>query len=82
MSQRLGRRHKTVLHWARQMILAARRWLPGVEITVIGDQDYSVHEQGGACACWGVRLVAPLRMDAALYVPAPPRMPGANGQPG
>jgi DDE superfamily endonuclease len=81
VSQRLGRRHKTVPHWARQMILVMRRWLPGVEITVLGDQGYSVHELGGACARWGVRLVAPLRMDAALYVPAPPRMPGTNGRP-
>jgi hypothetical protein len=81
VSQRLGRRHKTVPRWARQMILVIRRWLPGVEITVIGDQGYSVHELGGACARWGVRLVAPLRLDAALYVPAPPRMPGINGRP-
>jgi hypothetical protein len=48
---------------------------------VIGDQGYSVHERGGACARGGVRLVAPLRMAAALYVPAPPRMPGTNGRP-
>jgi hypothetical protein len=81
VSQRLGRRHKTVPHWARQMMLVVRRWLPGVEITMIGDQAYSVHELGGACARRGVRLVAPLRMDAALYVPVPPREPGTNGRP-
>jgi hypothetical protein len=28
-----------------------------------------------------VRLIAPLRMDAALYAPAPPRVPGTNGRP-
>jgi hypothetical protein len=81
VSQRLGRRHKTVPHRARQMILVVRRWLPGVELTVIGDQTYSVHDLGGACARRGVRLVAPLRMDAALHVPAPPREPGTNGRP-
>jgi DDE superfamily endonuclease len=81
VSQRLGRRHKTVPHWARQMMLVVRRWLPGVEITLIGDQAYSVHELGGACARRGVRLGAPLRMDAALYAPAPPREPGTNGRP-
>jgi DDE superfamily endonuclease len=80
-SQRLGRRHKTVPQRARQMILVVRRWLPGVELTVIGDQTYSVHELGGACARWGVRLLAPLRLDAALYAPAPPRRPGTNGRP-
>jgi DDE superfamily endonuclease len=81
VSQRLGLRHKTVPHRARQMMLAVRRWLPEVEMTVIGDQTYSVHELGGACARWDVRLVAPLRMDAALYKPAPPRRPGTNGRP-
>jgi hypothetical protein len=81
VSQRLGRRHKTVPHRARQMILLVRRWWPGVELTVIGDQTYSVHELGGACARWEVRLVAPLRLDAALYEPAPARQPGTNGRP-
>lgn len=81
VSRRLGRRHKTVPQRARQMILVVRRWLPGVELTVIGDQTYSVHELGGACARWGVRLLAPLRLDAALYAPAPPCRPGTNGHP-
>jgi DDE superfamily endonuclease len=81
VSRRLGLRHKTVPHRARQMLLAVRRWLPGVEMTVVGDQTYSVHELGGACARRGVRLIAPLRMDTALYAPAPPRGPGTNGRP-
>jgi hypothetical protein len=81
VSRRLGRRHKTVPHRARQMILLVRRWLPGVEMTVLGDQTYSVHALAGTCARRDVRLVAPLRMDAALYVPAPPRRPGTNGRP-
>jgi hypothetical protein len=81
VSRRLGLRHKTVPHRARQMMLAVRRWLPGMELTVIGDQSYSVHELGQACARWDVRLVTPLRLDAALYVPAAPRRPGTNGRP-
>jgi hypothetical protein len=70
-----------VPHWARQMMLVVRRWCPGVEITIIGDQAYSVHALGEAWACWGIRLVAPLRMDAALYGPTPRRKPGTNGRP-
>lgn len=81
VSRRSGVRHQTVPHRARQMLLVMRRWLPGVEMTAIGDQSYSVHELGGACARWGIRLVAPLRLDAALYVPAPLRLPGTNGRP-
>jgi DDE superfamily endonuclease len=81
VSRRLGLRHKTVPRRARQMMLAVRRWLPGVKMTLLGDQTYSVHELGEACARRDVRLVAPLRMDAALYEPAPPRQPGTNGRP-
>ena len=80
-SKRLGVRHKTVAERARQMILVVRRWLPRVEMTVVGDQSYSVVELGNACAKRGVRLVAPLRLDAALYEPAPPRVAGTNGRP-
>jgi hypothetical protein len=79
-SQRLGR-HQTVPPWARQMMWVVRRWWPGVEIPRSGDQAYSVHELGGACARRGVRWVAPLRMEAAWYGPAPPREPGTNGRP-
>jgi DDE superfamily endonuclease len=81
VSRRLGRRHKTVPQWARQMLRVIRRWLPTIEMTVIGDQTYSVLELGSACGRRGVRLIAPLRMDAALYAPAPPRLAGTNGRP-
>jgi DDE superfamily endonuclease len=81
VSQRLGLRHKTIAQWARQMVLVVRRWLPGIDMTVIGDQTYSVLELGHACPRRGVRLIAPRRLDAALYEPAPPRAPGTNGRP-
>jgi hypothetical protein len=44
VSKNLGQRHKTIAQWARQMILVVRRWLPGIDMTVIGDQTYSVLE--------------------------------------
>jgi hypothetical protein len=81
VSRRLGRRHQTIPQRARQMMLVVRRWWPGMQLTLIGDHSYSVHELGQACARWDVRLVAALRMDAALYVPAAPRRPGINGRP-
>jgi DDE superfamily endonuclease len=56
VSRRLGRRHKTGPQRARQMMLVVRRWLPGMQRTLIGDQSYSVHELGQACARWEVRL--------------------------
>jgi hypothetical protein len=79
--QRGGRQHQTVPPWARQLRLVGRRWLPGGESPSIGAQAYRVPDLGGACARRGGRVVAPLRLDAALYEPAPPRAPGTNGRP-
>jgi DDE superfamily endonuclease len=81
VSQRLGRRHKTVPQRARQMLLLVRRWLPTVELTIMGDQTSSVLALGRACTRHRVRVLAPLRLDAALYAPAPPRLAGTNGRP-
>lgn len=81
VSKRLKRRHKTVPERARQMILLVRRWLPETELTVVGDQTYSVQDLGRRLAERRVRLIAPLRLDACLYAPAPPRLPGTNGRP-
>jgi hypothetical protein len=81
VSHRLGRRHKTVPQRARQILRLVRRWLPTAKLTIIGDQTYSVQELGAVCARRGICLIAPLRLDAALYAPAPPRLPGTNGRP-
>lgn len=81
VSKRLGLRHKTVPQRACQMIRLVRRWLPDAEITVVGDQTYSCVELAHGCARARVRLIAPLRMDARLYEPAPVRLPRTNGRP-
>jgi DDE superfamily endonuclease len=81
VSHRLGRRHKTVPQRARQIRRLVRRWLPTVKRTIIGDQTSSVQELGAVWARRGICLMAPLRLDAALYAPAPPRLPGTNGRP-
>src|SRR3954453_23453010 len=81
VSQKLGRRHKTIAERARQIIACLRRWLPGIELTVVGDSAYSVIELGLACRRRDVRLIAPLRLDARLFPPAPPKGPGKAGRP-
>ena len=63
------------------MIRVVRRWLPNVAITVLGDQAYSVVELGHACRRCGVRLIAPLRLDAVLHEAPPARQPGMRGRP-
>lgn len=46
VSERLGKRHKTVAMWAHQMISLVRRWLPDRSIKLMGDTAYSVLELG------------------------------------
>jgi hypothetical protein len=81
VSLKLRRRHKTIAERARQMIACLRRWLPLSELTVVGDSAYSVIELGLACRRRDVRLIAPLRLDARLFTPAPERAHGTVGRP-
>jgi DDE superfamily endonuclease len=81
VSVKLGRRHRTIAVRARQMIARLRRWLPRADLTVVGDTAYSVIELGLACRRHRVRLIAPLRLDARLFTPAPPRAPRTVGRP-
>jgi hypothetical protein len=46
VSERLGKRHKTVGMWAHQMVGLVRRWLPERSIKLMGDTAYSVLELG------------------------------------
>jgi hypothetical protein len=68
------RRYKKLTDWARQMIYQLRRWLPTCELVVVGDNSYAVLELLHACQQLAkpVTLVTRLRLDAALYEPAPP----------
>src|SRR5438445_634942 len=81
VSLKLGRRHRPIAEHARRMIACLRRWLPDIALTVVGDTAYSVIELGLACRRRDVRLIAPLRLDARLFTPAPERLPGTVGRP-
>jgi DDE superfamily endonuclease len=75
-------RHKTLPEWAGQLIGLLQRWLPGREVVVVADSSYAVIELlHQVQARLGVSLITRLRLDAALYDPAPPRKPGQNGRP-
>jgi hypothetical protein len=69
-----ARRQKTLIDWARQMILQLRRWLPAREVVVVGDSNYAALDLLHTCQALPipVTMVTRLRMDAALYDPAPP----------
>ena len=81
--QQRGKRHKKVPEWGRQMIGQLRRWLPFREVVVVADSTYATLDLLAACQRLPqpVTLVTRLRLDAALYAPAPPRPPGARGRP-
>lgn len=74
-------RHKTIGHWAQQVVVLLRRWLPDRRLQLLGDSAYSSIELGLACARQHVTLIAPLRLDANLFEPPPPRRPGQWGRP-
>ena len=59
----------------------ARRWLPGRDLVVVGDSAFAALEFLAAADRHRVTCVTRLRLDAALYDPAPPRRPGTNGRP-
>ena len=40
--QRLGRPHKKLADWARQMVIQLRRWLPHRYLVLVADNNYSV----------------------------------------
>ena len=76
-----GLRHKKLTDWARQLVVQARRWLPQREIVVVGDSGFAALELLAALAHHKVTSITRLRLDAALYDPAPPRLRGTNGRP-
>jgi hypothetical protein len=78
-----GRRHKTLTDWARQLLRQVRRWLPERALVVVADSGYAAIR---LLACCGqlrrpIAAITRLRLDAALYDPAPPRRPRQNGRP-
>ena len=74
------RRHKKLTDWARQVLLQTARWLPGRRVIAVTDSSFSAIEllrDVSRHLC----MVSRLRLDAALYEPAPPRPPGTRGRP-
>jgi hypothetical protein len=78
-----GRRHKTLTDWARQRLLVVRRRWPERTLVAVADSTYAALELLAACRGWPnpVTMVTRLRLDAALYAPAPPREPRQIGRP-
>jgi hypothetical protein len=75
--------HKKLTDWARQMLFQLRRWLPERTLIVVADSSFAVLELLHAWQTMArpIICITRLRLDAALYDPAPPRQPRQNGRP-
>jgi hypothetical protein len=78
--QQRGRAPRTLLDRARHAVWLVRRWLPARELVVVADSTYAALEWLDAVR-HAVCVITRLRLDAALYEPAPPRQPRQNGRP-
>jgi hypothetical protein len=80
--QTQGKRHKKLSDWARQMVKQVRQWLPQRPIVLVSDSSFAVLELLNAFRHLdSVTAVTRLRLDAALYQPAPDYQPGQKGRP-
>jgi DDE superfamily endonuclease len=78
-----GRRHKKITEWAWQLLLQVRRWYPKREIVAVADRAYASLKLLENCRKLSnpITFITRLRLDAALYEPAPPRRAGQLGRP-
>jgi hypothetical protein len=81
--QQRGQRHTQRTEWARQLIRHVRAGLPERWLVVVADRSYAALERVAACQQWPppVSVVPRLRLDAALYHPAPAPQPWQVGRP-
>ena len=86
-----GRRHKPIVERARGLIGQVCRWHPGRALIFVADGSYAALELLGWCVRVSARrtvrnaaatltLITRLRLDAALYRPAPKRVCGKRGR--
>ena len=68
-----GRSPKKITDWARQLVSQVRRWLPNRTLIVVGDSTYAALDFLHHCQTLRqpVTVITRLRVDAALYDPAP-----------
>ena len=75
-----GRAHRKLTERARQMLRLSARWLPRRDLVVTADSSFAALELLEAVR-HEVTVVTRLRLDAALYEPAPERVPTQMGRP-
>jgi hypothetical protein len=79
-----GERHKKITEWAWQLLLQVRRWYPQRENRSGGGWRLRLPQAPRSLPKLEqarVAFITRLRLDAALYEPAPARRPGQIGRP-
>jgi hypothetical protein len=79
--QQRGRVHTTLIERGGSALLLLARWLPRRQIVCVADSSFSALEFLDSVRR-AVTLITRLRLDAALFEPAPPRRAGQTGRPG
>ncbi|MBC3789402.1 IS701 family transposase [Spirosoma utsteinense] len=73
------RQHKPLTEWAIGLLKLVKRWMGERKVIAVGDSGYAVlellHQLSGQVA-----LISRLRLDAALYEPAPPAAASKKGR--
>jgi len=75
-----GRSHQPLTQRAQKMLRLLVRWLPERPLVIVADSSFAAIELLAAIPKQ-MTMVTRLRLDAALYEPAPPRKQGQNGRP-
>ncbi len=80
-SEKLGKRHRTVVERTQLLVRLVRRWQPHRELVLVGAGSYAAVALGHTCRQQPgtVRLVSRLRLDAALYDPPAPQPKSKRG---
>jgi hypothetical protein len=77
--QSLNRRYRPVTAWALSLLRMVRRWLPDREVIAVMDGEFAslalLRTLGPV-----MTVVSRLRLDARLFDPPPPRLPGQRGR--
>jgi hypothetical protein len=83
LNEKEGRRHKTSIDLARQLVAVLVHWFPRRTFVLLGDGGYASHELARFCHRHRRRLtlVSLMHPRANLYTPPPPRRKGRNGRP-
>ncbi len=81
-SKTYKRQHKKLTDWAWQMLLQARRWLRHRLLVVVADGSFAAISLlfNAQQLVEPICMITRLRLDAALYEPAPSRKPGQMGR--